>query len=196
MYNNYNKIYLWKSLIVIAITGATGIPIAIKLLNILKEKRIETELIISKIAKKVIELETDYNISDIKKLATYYYNDDELTAPPASGSHKFNAMIVIPCTMKTLSAISHGYADNLITRAADVTIKEKRILILSVRESPFSVIHLENMLKLAKLGVIIAPPIPSYYIKPNNVDDLNKQLAGRILDLLAIDNDIKRWGNI
>jgi len=183
-------------LIIIAITGATGIPLAIELLMILKEKSIETELIISNVAKKVIGLETDYNLSEITKLATYYYEENDLTAPPASGSHLFNSMVIIPCTMKTLSAISHGYADNLITRAADVTIKEKRNLILVVRESPFSVIHLKNMLNLAKLGAIIAPPIPSYYIKPKNVDEITKQIVGRILDLLNIDNNIKRWGEI
>ncbi len=183
-------------MIIIAITGATGIPLAIELLMILKEKSIETELIISNVAKKVIGLETDYNLSEITKLATYYYEENDLTAPPASGSHLFNSMVIIPCTMKTLSAISHGYADNLITRAADVTIKEKRNLILVVRESPFSVIHLKNMLNLAKLGAIIAPPIPSYYIKPKNVDEITKQIVGRILDLLNIDNNIKRWGEI
>ncbi|MBN1214728.1 MAG: UbiX family flavin prenyltransferase [Candidatus Lokiarchaeota archaeon] len=183
-------------MIVIAITGATGITLAIEILNTLKEKKIQTELIISKTAEEVITLETNCNISEIKKLATYSYDDDQLSAPPASGSHKFKAMIIIPCSMKTLASIAHGYANNLITRAADVAIKEKRPLILSVRESPFSVIHLKNMIQLAKLGVIIAPPIPSYYIKPKNVDELTKQTAGRILDLLNIDNDIKRWGTI
>ena len=182
-------------MIVIAITGATGIPFAIEILNILKEKKIDTELIISKSAEDVIRLETDYSLSEIKELANYCYNDDQMSAPPASGSHKFKGMIIVPCSMKTLASIAHGYANNLISRVADVTIKEKRPLILVVRESPFSAIHLKNMLQLAKLGVIIAPPIPSYYIKPKNVDELTKQIAGRLLDLLEIDSDIKRWGN-
>lgn len=183
-------------MIVIAITGATGISLAIELLKVLREKKIETELIISKVAEEVIGLETDYKISDLKSLATKSYRNDQMSAPPASGSHKFKAMVIVPCSMKTLAGIAHGYADNLITRAADVAIKEKRTLILTVRESPFNVIHIKNMLELAKLGVIIAPPIPSYYIKPKTVDDLTKQIAGRILDLLKIDSDIKRWGNI
>lgn len=180
---------------IVGITGASGVNIAVKLLEILKKKQIETELIISKTSQKVIELETEYKISDIQDLASKYYNEDDLTAPPSSGSHKFASMIIVPCSMKTLSSIAHGYADNLITRAADVTLKEKRNLILIVRESPFNAIHLENMLKLARLGVIIAPPIPSYYIQPKSVEELNKQLVGRILDIIDIDIDIKRWGS-
>ena len=97
--------------------------------------------------------------------------------------------------MKTLAAISNGYADNLITRAADIIIKERRKLILVVRESPFSAIHLENMLKLSRLGVVIAPPIPSYYIKPKNIKELNEYFIGRILDQMGIDSKIKRWGD-
>jgi len=180
---------------IVGITGASGVNIAVKLLEILKKQQIETELIISKTAIKVIQLETEHNVSDIQDLATKCYNEDDLTAPPSSGSHKFDSMIIVPCSMKTLSSIAHGYADNLITRAADVALKEKRTLVLVVRESPFNAIHLENMLKLARLGVIIAPPIPSYYIKPNSVEDLNKQLVGRILDLVNVDIDIKTWGS-
>jgi 4-hydroxy-3-polyprenylbenzoate decarboxylase len=183
-------------LLIVAITGASGIAIAVKILEILRSKKIETELIISNAAIKIIKAETEFNLSDIYKFATRHYNINDLTAPPASGSHKFEKMIIIPCSMKTLSAIAHGYADNLITRAADVAMKEKRRLILAVRESPFNAIHLENMLKLAILGVIIAPPIPSYYIKPKNIDELINQTAGRYLDLLDIAYEIKRWGNL
>ncbi len=178
----------------IAITGATGIDLAIKLLETLREKKIETELIISKNAEKVISLETDYNISDIQKLVNQNYDANNLLAPPASGSHKEDSMIVIPCSMKYLSAIANGYANNLITRAADVMIKEKRKLILVVRETPFSVIHLENMLKLAKINVVIFPPIPSYYIKPKTVEELTEFTVGRILDHVGIESGIKRWG--
>jgi 4-hydroxy-3-polyprenylbenzoate decarboxylase len=179
----------------IAITGASGISLAIKLLAKLREKEIYTELIVSKVAEKLIDIETDYKLEDIHKLADKIYDVNDLTAKPASGSYIIKQMVIIPCTMKTLAAIANGYADNLITRAADVMIKEKRRLILVVRESPFSAIHLENMLKLAKLGVVIAPPIPSYYIKPKSVDDLNEYFIGRILDHLEIESNIKRWGN-
>ncbi|MCK4370026.1 MAG: UbiX family flavin prenyltransferase [Candidatus Lokiarchaeota archaeon] len=179
----------------IAVTGASGVHLAIRLLEILKEKDVETELIISKNAEKIISVETDYKISEVRKLADKNYDVNDLLAPPASGSYKLDSMIIIPCSMKSLSAIANGYANNLITRAADVTIKEKRKLILVVRETPFSAIHLENMLKLAKLGVIIFPPIPSYYIKPENIDELIEFTIGRILDQIGIESNIKRWGN-
>ncbi|UCC21133.1 MAG: UbiX family flavin prenyltransferase [Promethearchaeota archaeon] len=182
-------------MIIIAITGASGISIAVKLLKILKEKNIETGLIISNAAEQVILNESNIKITDLQKLASNYYDVNDLTAPPASGSHKTNAMIVVPCTMKTLAAIANGFSDNLITRAADVTIKEKRKLVLIVRESPLSPIHLENMLKLARLGVVIAPPVPSYYIGPESVDELIDHTVGRILDQIGIESEIKRWGN-
>ena len=182
-------------MILIAITGASGISIAVKLLNYLKEKNIKTELIISKAAELVLLSESNIRITDIQQLATTYYDVSDLTAPPASGSYRNDGMIIVPCTMKTLAAIANGYSDNLITRIADVTIKEKRKLILIVRESPLSPIHLENMLKLAKIGVVIAPPIPSYYIKPKSVDELIDHTVGRILDQIGIESDIKRWGD-
>ena len=146
-------------------------------------------------AEKIINIETDYKVNELIELSDKYYEVDDLTASPASGSYKNDLMIVIPCSMKTLAAIANGYADNLITRAADVTIKEHRKLILVVRESPFSAIHLENMLKLSRLGVIIAPPIPSYYIKPKSIEELNEYFIGRILDHIGVDSGIKRWGN-
>jgi len=180
----------------VAITGASGAQLAIKFLQSLKEKGIEFELIISKNAKQVIELETKYDVSEINELANKTYDFNDLTAPPASGSYLIEKMVIIPCSMKTLSAIANGYSDNLITRAADVMIKEKRKLILIVRESPLSAIHLENMLKLARLGVVIAPPIPSYYIKPKTIKDIIKNTVGRIFDLLGLKADIKRWGQI
>ena len=180
----------------IAITGATGVDLAVKILETLKEKNIKVSLIISKIAEKIINIETDYDISEIRELADNNYDVDDLLAPPASGSFKIDTMIIIPCSMKTLSAIANGYANNLISRAADVMIKEKRKLVLVVRETPFSAIHLENMLKLARLGVVINPPIPSYYIKPKSVDQIIEYTIGRILDQIAVDSDIPRWGSI
>ena len=182
-------------MVLVAITGASGVELAVIFLKQLKKHGKTTELIITEIAKKIITIETDYNVSDIIELSDKYYNVDDLTAGPASGSYKNHVMVIIPCSMKTLAAIANGYADNLITRAADVIIKERRKLILVVRESPFSAIHLENMLKLSRLGVIIAPPIPSYYIKPKNIKELNDYFIGRILDHIGIDSGIKRWGD-
>ncbi len=182
-------------MVLVAITGASGVDLAVILLKQLKKIGIETELIITKVAEKIITIETDYNIDEIIELSDNYYNVDDLTAGPASGSYKNNTMIIIPCSMKTLAAIANGYADNLITRAADVIIKERRKLILVVRESPFSAIHLENMLKLSRLGVIIAPPIPSYYMKPKSIKEINEYFVGRILDHIGVESDIKRWGD-
>jgi len=182
-------------MVLVAITGASGVDLAVILLQQLKKNGLETELIISKMAEKIVDIETDYKVSQIIELSDKSYDVDDLAAGPASGSYKNNIMIIIPCSMKTLAAIANGYADNLITRAADVVIKERRKLILVVRESPFSAIHLENMLKLSRLGVIIAPPIPSYYIKPKNIKELNEYFIGRILDHIGIDSGIMRWGN-
>jgi len=182
-------------LVLVAITGASGVDLAVILLKQLKKNGLETELIITKVAEKIITIETNYNINEIIELSDKYHDVEDLTAGPASGSYKNNIMVIIPCSMKTLAAIANGYADNLITRAADVIIKERRKLILVVRESPFSAIHLENMLKLSRLGVIIAPPIPSYYIKPKSIEELNEYFIGRILDQMGIDSGIKRWGD-
>lgn len=188
----YNR----KKSILVAITGASGVDLAIKLLETLMEKKVDVELVISKNAEKIISIETDYQISEIRKLANKIYDIRDLLAAPASGSYRGNlSMIVIPCSMKSLSAIANGYGSNLITRAADVMIKEKRKLILVVRESPLSAIHLKNMLKLAQLGIVILPPIPSYYIRPKSVEELITFTVGRILDQLGIESDIKRWGN-
>ena len=169
--------------------------LAVILMQQLKKNGLKTELVITKVAEKIINIETDYTVSDVIELSDIYYDVDDLTAGPASGSYKNNIMIIIPCSMKTLAAIANGYADNLITRAADVIIKERRKLILVVRESPFSAIHLENMLKLSRLGVVIMPPIPSYYIKPKNIKELNEYFIGRILDHIGVDSGIKRWGD-
>lgn len=180
--------------IVLAITGATGALYGIKLLNEFNHAGVETHLIISDSAKKTIELETDYYLSDLETTNSQQHANSNIAAPPASGSFLHDGMVVAPCSMKTLSAIANGYADNLINRAADVAIKERRKLILLVRETPLSPIHLENMLKLARLGVIIMPPVMSFYHLPNSIEDMMKQLMGRIFDQLQIETSlVKRW---
>ncbi|GAB6275256.1 MAG: UbiX family flavin prenyltransferase [Peptococcaceae bacterium] len=180
--------------IVVAITGASGAIYGTTLLEELEKRKIETHLIISTWGKRIVELETVYSFDCVSEKASFSYGDEDMAAPPASGSFLHQGMVIAPCSMKTLAAITHGWAESLITRAADVTIKEKRPLILLPRETPFSPIHLENMLKLARLGVIIMPPIPAFYTRPETIQDLVNHLAGRVLDLLGIENNlVRRW---
>jgi 4-hydroxy-3-polyprenylbenzoate decarboxylase len=180
--------------IVVAITGASGAIYGITLLEELEKREVETHLIISAWGKKIIELETTHSPAYLSKRATFSYGDEEMAAPPASGSFLHQGMVIAPCSMKTLAAIAHGWAESLITRAADVTIKEKRPLILLPRETPFSPIHLENMLKLARLGVTIMPPVPAFYARPETIQDLVNQTVGRVLDLLDLENNlVRRW---
>jgi len=155
-----------------------------------QKEKVETHLILSEWASITIKMETKYLLEEIKKLADYSYAVNDLTASLSSGSFLFQGMIIIPCSMKTLAAITCGYVDNLISRAADVTIKEGRKLILVPRETPLNAIHLE----MSRLGVVILPPMPAFYIKPSTIDDLINHTIGKILDQLSIDNDLyKRW---
>ena len=180
--------------IIVAISGASGAIYGIRLLNALQKERVETHLIISRWARETIREETSYSVESIEKLANYSYDVRDLTTPLSSGSFLIHGMVVIPCSMKTLAAIACGYVENLIARAADITIKESRELVLVPRETPLNAIHLENMLKLSKLGVVILPPMPAFYTKPSNIDDLIKHTIGKVLDQLGIDNSIyKRW---
>jgi len=182
--------------IVVAMTGASGVIYGIRFLEALSELRgdIEIDLIISKVAENIIRIETEYDPSYVKSLATRVFNPGDLTAPIASGSYLFEAMVIIPCSMKTLSAIANGYSENLITRAADVALKEKRKLILVPRETPLSPIHLENMLKLARLGVVILPACPGFYHGPKKISDLVDFIVGKVLDQLGIEHDLfERW---
>lgn len=191
---------------ILAITGASGTRLGLRLLSELS-KRAEVYLIISSSAKTILKEEDDIIIIEekdkeevLKTLSefihgkVYYFSEKELNAPIASGSFRTDGMFIVPCSMKTLSAISNGYASNLIERAADVMIKERRPLIISPREMPFSPIHLENMLRLARLGVIIAPAVPAFYHKPRNIDGLIDFIVGRLLDEASIEHELyKRW---
>ncbi len=182
--------------LVVCITGASGVIYGVKLLEELKKrKEIETFLVISNGAKKVIELETDHSINYIKSLADFYYDEDDFQAPIASSSFLIDGVVIVPTSMKTLSAIANGFGNNLITRVADIAIRMNKPLILVPRETPLSAIHLENMLKLAKLGVRILPACPGFYHKPKNIDDLINFIVGKILDILGLENrKFKRWG--
>ncbi len=183
--------------IVVSITGASGAIYGIRLLEILKKCGLETHLVISKSAHLTISAETSFSIADIKNLADYVYNPADIGAKISSGSCKIMGMIIAPCSMKTLSAIASGFENDLITRAASVTIKEQRKLVLMVRETPLSAIHLENMLKLARIGVAICPAVPAFYNNPSTLDDIIDHSLTRILDLFNIEtNLIERWKGI
>ncbi len=175
--------------VVVGITGASGVIYGIRLLEILKEKGVHSYLILSDWAQTVIRQETSMSIQMVEQLAGYRYGIGDLSAPIASGSSPAFKMVVVPCTMKTLAGIANGFSTNLIIRAADVAMKENRTLVLVPRETPLNSIHLENMLKLSRLGVTILPPIPAFYEKPNTIRDLVDHTVNRILAHLGIDRD-------
>ena len=183
-----------KLRLVVGITGSSGVIYGIKLLYFLNKYGIESHVVFSKWAEKNIEIETDENIIKIRELASFEYKENDMTASISSGSFKTNGMIIMPCSMKTLASISNGYDDNLISRAASVTIKEHRKLVIVPRETPLSEIHLSNMLNLAKIGVIILPAMPGFYHKPQTINDLILHIVGKTLDQFNIENDIfTRW---
>lgn len=182
--------------LVVGISGASGVIYGVRLLQELKKKNIETHLVVTQVAEKILGHETNFEKQSLIKVATFYYEIDDFGAPIASGSFLTHGMVIIPCSMKTLAGIAHGYADNLLLRAADVTLKEKRPLILVPRETPLRAVHLENMLKLAVEGASIVPAMPGFYHKPQTLDDIINHIVGKILDILKIDNDLyRRWDN-
>jgi 4-hydroxy-3-polyprenylbenzoate decarboxylase len=177
---------------VVCITGASGSILGIRLLKQLGKK--STHLVISDSAKIVIAQETGYSVSDVEQMAEHVYSDKDIAARISSGSFRFSSAVIIPCSTSTLSRISSGIADSLITRVASVSIKERRKLILVPRETPLSTITLENMVRLSKSGVIIAPYMPAFYTKPKSVDDMVDFMVSRVLDLMDINNElIRRW---
>jgi len=176
-----------KKKIVVAITGASGVIYGAKLVEALKAAGVQTYVVVTKNAKKVADYEG-------VKLPKSDFNEEEIDASIASGSFKTDGMIVCPCSMKSLAAISHGYADNLVSRAADVVLKERRKLVLVLRETPMNAIHLENALRLSRLGVQIMPACPGFYHKPKTLEDIVKFFVGKILDQFEIENKLyKRW---
>jgi len=182
--------------LVVGITGSTGVIYGIRLLEVLKEKNIETHLILTEWAQKCIAMETDYKLDQVKSLATTVSDETNMAASVSSGTHKIDGMLVIPCSMKTLSSIANGYDETLVARAAGVTLKESRKLVLVTRETPLTAINLENMLKLARLGVVILPPVPGFYTKPKTIEEVVSHTVGKCLDQFDIDHDLyKRWGD-
>jgi 4-hydroxy-3-polyprenylbenzoate decarboxylase len=181
--------------IVVGISGSSGVIYGIRFLQKLAKLGIETHLILSKWAVQNIKIETDEDIQTVKELADFVYDERDMAASISSGSFKTDGMAIIPCSMKTLSSIANGYDDNLISRAAAVTIKEKRKLIVVPRETPLSTIHLSNMLRLSEIGVTVLPAMPGFYHKPRSIEDLIAHIVGKTLDQFEIKNNtFTRWG--
>lgn len=182
--------------LVIGMSGASGAILGIEILKVLrKNPEWETHLVISKGAEQTIHQETKYTLVEVMNLADKAYEIKDIGASIASGTFKTEGMIIVPCSMKTVSGIACGYSDNLLLRAADVIIKERRKLVVVARESPFSQIHLKNMLYLAELGAIIMPPMVTYYNNPVDLDDMNRHIIGKILDKFGIEiSGFNRWG--
>lgn len=180
--------------VVVGISGGSGSIYAVSLLKALKELNVETHLVVSTMGEYVTQHECGVNLEELKSLATYYHDNKNFAAPISSGSFKVDQMIVLPCSMKTLASVANGMSDSLIARACDVTLKEGRKLTLVPRETPLSAIHLENMLKLARMGVTIFPLSPGLYNHPETIEDIVLNMTGRILDNMGIENNlVNRW---
>lgn len=180
--------------LIVAMTGATGTIFGVRLLQLLRDAGVETHLVMSKWATRTMIHETSFTPEEVQRLATHVYALGDQGAAISSGSFLTSGMIVVPCSVRTLAAVAHGLSDNLIHRAADVILKERRKLVLAVREAPFNDIHLENMLKLSRMGAVICPPVPAFYTRPQTLDDVVTHTAARLLDQVGIHLDTKkRW---
>ncbi|HTK29631.1 MAG TPA: UbiX family flavin prenyltransferase [Vicinamibacterales bacterium] len=179
--------------LIVAMTGATGTLIGVRVLEMLRDAGVETHLVMSRWAARTLAHETSWTVAQVEALAAKTWAPTDQGAAISSGSFVTMGMIVVPCSVRSLGAIAHGVGDTLIHRAADVTIKERRRLVLAVREAPLSEIHLENMLKLARMGVVICPPMPAFYTRPATIDDLVTAAAARLLDQVGIHVDAPRW---
>ena len=174
--------------LIVGLSGASGVIYGIRLLEVLQSvAEVETHLIISRAARRTIPLETDYSVAQVKTLADKLYKFDDLAAAISSGSYKTMGMVIIPCSIKTLSGIANCYSDNLILRAADVVLKDRRKLVLVLRETPLHLGHVRLMAQAIEMGAIIMPPMPAFYHRPQTVDDIINQSVNRVLDLLEIE---------
>jgi flavin prenyltransferase len=180
--------------IIVGITGATGAIYGVRLLERLREAGIETHVVISRWGARTLIHETPYSREQVEALASFTYPPGDMGAAISSGSFRTDGMIIAPCSAKTLAAIAHGFGDNLIHRAADVVLKERRRLVLLVREAPLSDIHLENLLKLSRMGAVVLPPLPAFYNHPRTIDDLVDHTVSRVLDQFGFDTSgVERW---
>ena len=181
--------------IIVGLAGASGVIYGVRILSLLKEKGVETHLIISEAGKRNIEIETDYKADEVAAMATHVHDNKDVGASIASGSFLTDGMVVVPCTIKSLSGIANSYNNNLLVRAADVTLKEKRKLVLVVRETPLHKGHLRLMTLAADMGAHILPPVPSFYHQPKTIEDIIDQTIGKVFDYLGIEHNLfKRWG--
>ncbi|MSP51518.1 MAG: UbiX family flavin prenyltransferase [Alphaproteobacteria bacterium] len=180
--------------LVVAITGATGTVYGIRLLEALRDAKVEAHLIVSKWGQQTLEHETTQSIDHVRSLAHRWYQPGDFAAAVSSGSFLTAGMVIIPCSMRTLASLACGLSENLIHRAAEVTLKERRKLVVAPRETPLTPIHLENMLKLANLGVVVMPPMPAFYSAPQSIDDLVTDFVARVLDQYGVDAPgMRRW---
>jgi len=180
--------------IIVAITGATGSIYGVRILQRLREAGVETHLVISRWGARTLLHETPFSREQVESLAAVSYAPADMGAAISSGSFRTDGMVIAPCSAKTLAAVAHGFGENLVHRAADVILKERRRLVLVVREAPLSDIHLENMLKLSRMGAVVLPPIPAFYNHPRTVDDLVDHTVSRVLDQFGVDvSGVERW---
>jgi len=180
--------------VIVAITGATGAIYGVRILQRLREAGVETHLVISRWGARTLLHETPYSREQVEALATVHYAPGDMGAAISSGSFRTDGMVIAPCSAKTLAAVAHGFGENLVHRAADVVLKERRKLVLVVREAPLSDIHLENMLKLSRMGSVVLPPMPAFYNHPRTVDDVVDHTVSRVLDQFGLDvSGVERW---
>ena len=182
--------------LVIGISGASGVIYGVRLLQILQPLPVETHLVMTKTAEVTLAYETDWKVKDVKALADHVHQPADLAAPISSGSFRTLGMVVAPCSMRSLGEIATGISSSLLTRAADVVLKERRRLVLLPRETPLHAVHLRNLATVAELGAIVAPPVPAFYNRPQTVADIVDHTVGRVLDLFDIEAGVvKRWGS-
>lgn len=181
--------------LIVGISGASGVVYGVRLLQALSDLPVETHLVITKTAEVTLAHETDFKVKEVKALADVTHSPTDLAAPISSGSFRTLGMVVAPCSMRSLGEIATGISTSLLTRAADVVLKERRRLVLLVRETPLHAVHLRNMVTVAELGAVVAPPMPAFYSRPKTIEDIVDHTVGRVLDLFDLDAGIvKRWG--
>jgi 4-hydroxy-3-polyprenylbenzoate decarboxylase len=181
--------------LIVGMTGASGVIYGIRLMQVLKELEVETHLVMTQSAEITLAHETDCKVSEVRGLASHWYKISDVGGAPASGSYQTLGMVIAPCSMRSVAELASGITSNLLTRAADVVIKEKRRLVLMVRETPLHSIHLRNLKTLSDMGAIVAPPVPAFYARPKNLNEMIDHTVGRVLDLFNIESGkVVRWG--